>query len=160
GTSASKPALGKRTSLRTTLNAKTASLSASVPLSSPSTSASWNASVPVASFGKPDPFEPGLSTGSLTADYPLELPAGPGGLTPQVSLSYSSAALNDQHNAQSAAPWVGEGWNLSLGSISWAEHNVPAPTGCSGCPTWDDTWQLSDPYGTAAELIPPSQSDS
>jgi hypothetical protein len=78
----------------------------------------------VATFGKPDPFDVGLSSGALTARYPLELPAGPGGLTPPLSLAYNSAGLNEQHNPQGAAPWVGEGWNLSLGSISWAEHNV------------------------------------
>src|SRR5262249_31251356 len=54
------------------------------------------------------------------------------------------------------APWVGEGWNLTLGSVSWSEHNVNG-VDCASCPpNWESSWQLSDPYGTAAELIPPN----
>jgi hypothetical protein len=135
-------------------------VSAPVTLSGSSSTVTWESAVPVATFGKPDPFEPGLSSGSLAAGYPLDLPAGPGGLTPKLDLAYSSAGINDQHNVQSAASWVGEGWNLSLGSISWAEHNAAAPTTCNPsqttCPAWDNSWQLSDAYGTAAELIPPN----
>ncbi|HEU5227241.1 MAG TPA: RHS repeat-associated core domain-containing protein [Ktedonobacteraceae bacterium] len=56
-----------------------------------------------------------------------------------------------------AAGWVGEGWNLSLGSINWAEHNVVANCQTSGCGTnWENTWQISDPFGTSSELIPPN----
>jgi hypothetical protein len=86
--------------------------------------------------------------GGLTASYPIDVPAGPGGLTPPLQLTYSSASVAQQHNPQSAAPWVGEGWNLSLGAVSWAEHYVP--------PTWERSWQLSDPFGTSVELIPPN----
>jgi RHS repeat-associated protein len=151
-----QPALGKHSSARATVGPGGSSLSGPVTLSGPNTSVSWDSTVPVGAFGRPDPFEPGLSSGSLTAGYPIDIPAGPGGLTPPVELGYSSAAVNDQHNPQAAAPWVGEGWNLSLGEISWAEHQVYPPSTCTGtCPTWDDTWQLSDPFGTSAELIPP-----
>lgn len=76
---------------------------------------------------------------------------------PPLTLSYSSAAVSEQHNIQAAAPWVGEGWNLGMGSISWAEHNVTVNcvSPCSG-PTWESSWQLSDPYGNGSELIPPN----
>src|SRR5439155_8028947 len=60
-----------------------------------------------------------------------------------------------QHNPQAAAPWVGEGWNLSLGSISWAEHDVFGTCGAPCGPQWEDSWQLNDAFGTAAELVPP-----
>jgi RHS repeat-associated protein len=128
-------------------------------LSSPSTSASFNTNSPIASFGRPDPFNVDLSAGSLMASYPIDVPAGPGGLTPPLNLTYSSASVAEQHSPQAAAPWVGEGWNLSLGSISWAEHNVAS--GCQALgtctlPTWNDSWQINDAYGTAAELIPPN----
>jgi hypothetical protein len=128
-------------------------------LNSPSTAASFNTNSPIASFGRPDPFNVDLSAGSLMASYPIDAPNGPGGLTPPLKLIYSSAAVAEQHSPQAAAPWVGEGWNLSLGSISWAEHNVAS--GCQALgtctsPNWNDSWQLNDAYGTAAELIPPN----
>src|SRR5437588_7901145 len=119
-------------------------LSATVATTSSTTTASFNTNAPVASFGKPDPFNVDLNAGSLTASYPLDVPAGPGGLTPPLSLAYGSAGVAEQHNPQAAAGWVGEGWNLSLGSVSWAQHNVPAKSGGSN---WQDTWLPHDPYG-------------
>ncbi len=117
---------------------------------------SWNTDAPVAVFGKPDPFNVDLSAGSLTSTMPIDVPSGPGGLTPPVTLAYSSADVSEQHNVQGAAAWVGEGWNLSLGAITWAEHNVTSDCVSTCGSTWEDNWQLSDPYGTAAELIPPN----
>jgi hypothetical protein len=138
-----------------TLNASTSTLSAAVPMSgSSSTAVSFDTDAPVATFGKPDPFETDLSAGALSAGIPLDLPAGPGGLTPPLTLAYNSSGVSDQHNAQGAAPWVGEGWSMGLGAISWAEHNVNSS--CSSCGVqWEDSWELSDPYGTAADLVPP-----
>jgi RHS repeat-associated protein len=126
-------------------------------MASPSTAVSFGTDAPVATFGRPDPFETDLSAGALSAGIQLDLPAGPGGLTPPLHLAYNSSSVNDQHNPQGAAPWVGEGWNLGLGSISWAEHQVDL-TGCQQCTAvqWEDSWQLSDPFGTAADLVPPN----
>ena len=100
------------------------------------------------------PFEASLSGGALTSSYPLDLPAGPKGMKPPLVLAYNSAGVNGQHNAQGAAGWVGEGWNMSMGAISWAEHYVADAGGTA----WQDSWQLSDPYGTAVSLIPPTTS--
>jgi hypothetical protein len=90
------------------------------------------------------------------------VPAGPGGLTPPISLAYSSAGVSENHSVQAAAGWVGEGWNLSMGSINWSERD-----GTAGCvakntcsPVWESQWQLSDPYGTGSELIPPNNTVS
>ncbi len=117
-------ALGPLVTLSPTYDATTQTLSAPAPLATPSTSSSFGTNSSVATFGKPQPFEAGLSGASLTAGYPIDLPAGPKGFKPALTLSYNSAGVNDQHNAQGAAGWVGEGWNLSLGAISWAEHYV------------------------------------
>jgi RHS repeat-associated protein len=152
--SSAGPALGPLSRSVATLDASSRTLSAVVPASGPSTAFSFGTNAPEATFGRPEPFETDLSGGGLSAGIPLDLPAGPGGLTPPLTLSYSSASVSDQHNVAAAAPWVGEGWSLGLGSISWAEHNVNSS--CPGCPVnWEDSWQLSDPYGTAAELVPP-----
>lgn len=155
GTSSVK--LGPSSHQAAMLDAGSGTLSASVAAVSSSTGVSFNTDAPVATFGKPDPFTVGLSGGALTARYPIEVPAGPGGLTPPINLAYDSAGVSEQHNPAGAAPWVGEGWSLSLGAISWAEHNVQTvclPT----CPIqqWEDSWQISDPFGTAADLVPPN----
>jgi hypothetical protein len=136
--------------------AQTLTTTADSPLAS--TSVSFDTAAPVAAFGGPDRAQANLSSGSLTLPSTLRLPAGPGGLTPPVGLTYDSAAVSDQHNPASAAPWVGEGWNLSLGRISWAERD--AALGCCPDPEWDDTWHLVDGFGTDAELIPPSMTAS
>jgi hypothetical protein len=137
--STAKPALGPPGRQGTTLDAATTTLSATVGLNSPSTGVTFNTDAPVATFGRPDPFETDLAGGSLTAGIQLDLPAGPGGLTPPLTLSYSSASVADQHNVQGAAPWVGEGWSLGLGAISWAEHQVDL-TCQTNCPSlWEDS---------------------
>lgn len=131
-------------------------LSASPMLSDPSTSMTFGGDASIGYFGKPDPFNVDTSAGSLSAQYAIDVPAGPGGLTPPVNLSYSSEAVNGQHSPTGAVGWAGEGWNLSMGVINWSEHNVTAgcPSTCST--TWENSWQLSDPYGTSSELIPPN----
>jgi len=126
-------------------------LSAPLSLSSPSTGISFDTDSPVATFGRPDPFNVDLSAGSMTAGYPIDLPAGAGGFRPPLTLAYSSASIAEQHNPQAAASWVGEGWNLTPGAITWAEHN--ATSGGSN-PTWEDSWQLNDPFGSSVELVP------
>ena len=143
----------------TTLDTSTKTLTASPLLSTPTTSMSWDSDSPVATFGKPDPTSVDLNAGALSYDLPLSVPPGPGGLTPPVHLTYSSEAVNEQHNASAAADWAGEGWNLSLGEISWSEQNVT--TGCKSCSaTWDSSWQLSDAFGTSSDLIPPNATTS
>jgi hypothetical protein len=145
------------------LDAANSTLVTAVPMAGGTSTgaASFNTDAPVATFGKPDPFETDLSGGALTAGYPIDVPAGPGGLKPPLTLAYSSAAVNDQHSPQGSPGWVGEGWNLSLGAISWAEHDVNSycytwtnQTGCSSL--WEGSWQMSDTYGTSATLIPPN----
>jgi RHS repeat-associated protein len=144
--------LGPQTASSASLNTTNQTLTGNASMTAPSMSMSFGTNSSVATFGQPQPFEADLSGGALTASYPLNLPPGPKGIAPPVSLSYSSAALSDQHSPQGAAPWVGEGFSLSMGSISWAEHDV-ADTGGT---KWQDSWDLSDPYGNSATLIPPT----
>ncbi len=102
-----------------TLDATNQVLSASMSLGSPSTTMSFDTDSTVAGLPNADPLNADLNAGALTAQYPIEVPAGPGGLTPPIALAYDSDAVDSQHNPQAAAGWVGEGWALSLGSISW-----------------------------------------
>lgn len=150
--------LGALQSTSTHLDTSTKTLTATVPLATPSSSMSWDSDSPIATFGKPNPTSVNISTGSLSYDEPLSIPDGPGGLTPPVHLTYSSEGVNEQHNVSAAAGWVGEGWNLSLGEISWSEQNVWECSTCTA--TWNNSWQLSDAFGTSSALIPPNVTTS
>jgi hypothetical protein len=144
---ATQAGLGTASSQPLTVDPSQGTLSASPSLTTATMSASFNTNSPVATFGKPDIFTADINAGALSSGIPLDLPPGVGGLVPPLALSYSSTSVNEQHNAQGAAGWVGEGWNLAMGSITWSEHNVAG--------LWQDTWQLVDPFGTSAQLVPP-----
>ncbi len=60
-----------------------------------------------------------LSSGAATYNYPIELPPGPGGFQPKVELNYSSGSVDEMKNKQSVGSWVGIGWDLYLGRISY-----------------------------------------
>ncbi len=119
----------------------------------PPTALTWDTYTYVPAFGKPDPFTVDLAGGTLTEGTQIDVPSGPGGTLPNITLAYNSGSVSELHSPQAAANWVGEGWNLGLGEISWSEHNVLANT---QNPKWQDSWQLVDPFGTSAELIPPA----
>src|SRR6266566_1238253 len=82
------------------------------------------------------------NAGQLTYSYPLQLAPGSGGFTPQLALTYSSSIPNGRHSLTSPANNVGDGWNLSLGSIS---------TEISGSTTW---YFLNDVGNAGDRLIP------
>jgi RHS repeat-associated protein len=143
------------TTIPTAFDPVTQTIAASVSMATPLSVASFGTnSSSVATFGKPQPFEADLGGSALTSTYPLDLQGGPAGFAPPLALAYNSAGVSDQHNAQGGVGWVGEGWNLSMGAISWGEHYVADAGGTN----WQDSWQLSDPYGTGVDLIPPSTS--
>ena len=112
----------------------------------------FSTEAPTASWGKAKDVDVGLSSGSLDYRYPLSIPPGPGGLTPPLNLSYSSGSVNESHNVQGAASWVGQGWSLDLGSINWSQQNV---TSGVGTVTLENSWSINDPNGLSGQLIPP-----
>ncbi|MBA2681211.1 MAG: hypothetical protein H0U76_22775, partial [Ktedonobacteraceae bacterium] len=135
-----------------TFDATTNTLKAIVPLGS-SGGGAFTAASPVGYWGKPNVLQNDLHTGSLTDSIAIDVPAGPGGLTPPMTLNYSSEGSAGNHGAQGTAGWVGQGWTLDPGAISWSEQNIPAP---SGTANWIDKWNISDSYGTSGELLPPN----
>lgn len=148
--------IGKTASPGTTIDSSNGTFTTVAPLNSPTNSMSWGTNSAIATFGKPNPFEVNLSGAALTAGYPIDVPAGPKGFKPPLTLAYNSAGVNDQHNPQGAAGWVGEGWNLTLGSITWAEHYVNETGGAQ----WENSWELDDPFGTSATLVPPKTNET
>ncbi|MFL6118588.1 RHS repeat-associated core domain-containing protein [Actinophytocola sp.] len=57
-------------------------------------------------------------TGDFTWSYPLRVPPSPGGLAPDLALSYASSTVDGRTSAtNNQASWVGDGWDLSVGYI-------------------------------------------
>ena len=74
---------------------------------------------------------PGLSgfqispfTGAASYSIPIEVPPGPGGQQPSLSLSFNSQAVNN-FNARTQASWVGLGWSLEGSSIQRNMNGTP-----------------------------------
>jgi RHS repeat-associated protein len=61
-----------------------------------------------------DPFQVSEFTGAATFSLPLEVPPGPGGFQPDLTLSYNSQVV-DQATTKAQASWVGMGWSLDSG---------------------------------------------
>jgi RHS repeat-associated protein len=59
-----------------------------------------------------------LHSGAAQLSIPIALPAAPGGLAPQLSLTYDSGRLLSMKSDLALSSWVGMGWELSTGSIS------------------------------------------
>lgn len=100
------------------------------------------------------PFTPhfasvGGNSGQLNYTYPLQVAPGPPGTTPTLNLSYSSSDSNERHNRTSPANNVGEGWSLSMGSISAEDY--PSTSAQAG--TW---YFISGVANVSDRLIPDS----
>ncbi len=119
-------------------------------------SVTFGTQAPQATWGTPSDFQVGLNSGGLTYSSPLSIPPGPGGLQPALALNYTSGSVNENHNVQATASWVGQGWGLDLGSISWAQEDI-TPNGTNRL---ENVWHLSDPSGIGGQLIPPDLSYS
>jgi RHS repeat-associated protein len=75
------------------------------------------------------------SSGAFTYSYPVHVPPVPGGLTPDVTLGYSSQeadGLTSTTNDQ--ASWAGDGWDYSPGYIE--RDYAPCTTKPSGATNW------------------------
>ncbi|MBI4331245.1 MAG: SMP-30/gluconolactonase/LRE family protein, partial [Chloroflexi bacterium] len=66
-------------------------------------------------------FEANLHSGTVKTSYPIELPPGPGGFKPRLALTYDSGRADGMKNKRSVGGWVGIGWSLSPGFISYDE---------------------------------------
>lgn len=64
-------------------------------------------------------FQNDLHSGAATADYPIEVPAGPGGFQPKLVLTYNSARVDEMKSAKATGSWTGLGWSLDLGRVSY-----------------------------------------
>jgi hypothetical protein len=82
-------------------------------------------------------------SGAGSYDLNLWTPPGPGGLQPELKLSYNSQVI-DESGAFTQASWVGMGWSLDTGSISVNFHETDLVTSLlAPDPTVDDSFYLS-----------------
>lgn len=73
-------------------------------------------------------FQTDLHTGASEVTVPIEVPPGRGGLTPNLTLSYSSNSVNEMKARIAQGSWVGIGWDLSVGSIRKVFGEYPGET--------------------------------
>lgn len=65
-------------------------------------------------------WQVGLFSGNASFSYPIEVPAGPAGIKPDLQLSYNSASTDGKvgMRLRQQAGWVGKGWSLDTGTVS------------------------------------------
>jgi RHS repeat-associated protein len=125
---------------------------------SPSSSGSGGGSYSATTLKPSDSWSAGGGTDGFTQTYPITVPDVPGGLEPQLGLSYNSQSLDGlTSNTNNQAGDVGDGWDLTASYIerSYASchQNPSGPT-----QTYDNCWssnnQLTlDLNGQATTLI-------
>ena len=88
------------------------------------------------------------NSGQYSYSYPFALVPGPDGFTPQLHLVYSSQSTNQRYSRRAPAGDEGEGFSLSLGSITAAQY----PSGSAGgAATW---YSLNGVDGVSDRLVP------
>ncbi|GLY87485.1 hypothetical protein Airi02_054140 [Actinoallomurus iriomotensis] len=107
-------------------------------------------------------WQVGTQTGNFSWSYPMRVPPVPGGLSPQLSISYSSSSVDGRTaNTNGQPSWVGEGFDLWSGYIERrykACSDDGAPKDQYGNEPGDACWGYDNATislnGKAGELIP------
>ncbi|WP_157995721.1 RHS repeat-associated core domain-containing protein [Thermomonospora amylolytica] len=123
----------------------------------------------------------GLNTGEFTWSYPMRVPPVPGGVAPNLSIGYSSGAVDGRtSNTNSQSSWVGDGfelwpgyierryksceddgapkdeWGNSPGDLCWGYDNATITWNGRGgelVPDGDGRWRLKNDDGTRIEKL-------
>ncbi len=96
----------------------------------------------------PNQVSVGGNTGQVSYSYPLQLAPAPDGFAPQLALLYSSGTTNERQSVNSPAGDAGDGWSLSLGSITATVY----PSGSAGgAQTW---YSISGVDNISDRLVP------
>ncbi|MEU2429881.1 polymorphic toxin-type HINT domain-containing protein [Streptomyces sp. NPDC007861] len=106
-------------------------------------------------------WQTNLNTGDFSWSYPMTVPNVPGGLTPNLALSYSSAGVDGRTGStNNQSSWVGDGFDLSPGFIErrykpCAEDDVENAEGNKPgdlCWAYDNAFMTFN--GKGGELVP------
>jgi RHS repeat-associated protein len=92
-------------------------------------------------------WQAGGSTDSFSWSYPITVPPVPGGLEPNVALTYSSQAMDGLNSSTNNQPsWIGDGWDYSPGYVERGYqscHDNPAGATKTGDTCWSDNTTLT-----------------
>ncbi|MFG2471118.1 polymorphic toxin-type HINT domain-containing protein [Streptomyces canus] len=148
---------------RQTLTAKSVSLSASsaTVLAATAAASSDKGDYKATSLSASSTWNTDLSSGSFSWAYDMPVPQVPGGLAPQIGLSYSSGGVDGRTgDSNNQSSWVGDGFDLAPGFIerkykSCADDGV---TNADGNKPGDLCWAYDNATlslnGSGGELVP------
>lgn len=156
--------------LKTTADAKTKTLMASVPTQRSSSSSASTMTVAAApgpsgpqgdykasSLAPSSSWSAGGQSGDFTWSYPIVTPPGLNGPTPDLALSYSSGSVDGRTSStNNQASWIGEGFSLDPGFV---ERSYESCDQVDGTPTdvgdlcWRDDNVTITLNGQSSELI-------
>ncbi|MEU9173820.1 polymorphic toxin-type HINT domain-containing protein [Streptomyces sp. NPDC048420] len=148
---------------RQTLTAKSVSLSASsaTVLAATAAASSDKGDYKATSLSASSTWNTDLSSGSFAWAYDMPVPQVPGGLTPQVGLSYSSGGVDGRSgNTNNQASWVGDGFDLAPGFIErkYKSCSDDGVTNADGNKPGDLCWAYDNATlslnGSGGELVP------
>ncbi|MFG2985099.1 RHS repeat-associated core domain-containing protein [Streptomyces sp. NPDC048258] len=90
-----------------------------------------------------------LASGAFTYSVPIEVPAPPMGIAPDLALSYNSQEVDGRTSASNnQASWVGMGWDLNVGAIERKYKNCADDGHATfGDLCWDSPNSSADPNG-------------
>jgi RHS repeat-associated protein len=87
------------------------------------------------------------SSGAFTYSYPIAVPPVPGGLSPDVSLGYSSQAVDGlTSSTNDQASWIGDGWDYSPGYVErdYQSCETEPPGATNWSKSGDLCWSSND----------------
>lgn len=106
------------TSTSTSKATKSAVLSAATVLAATAQASGASGDYKATSLQASGSWTAGGSTGGFSWSYPIDTPAVPGGLKPNVSLGYDSKAVDGRTSASNNQPsWIGDGWDWQPGYV-------------------------------------------
>ncbi|TMR25008.1 hypothetical protein ETD86_02510 [Nonomuraea turkmeniaca] len=121
------PGCTQATPLKTANHIQQGRLTATVPLAADQTPtvlaaaagpAGDNGDYRATSLSPAGTWQVSQQTGDFSWNYPIEVPQAPGGLEPELALSYSSGSVDGRSAAANTqGSWVGDGWGLWPGYI-------------------------------------------
>ncbi|GLF93031.1 polymorphic toxin-type HINT domain-containing protein [Streptomyces yaizuensis] len=102
-----------------------------------------------------------LNTGDFTWSYSMPVPSVPGGLVPKIGLHYASGSIDGRTgNSNNQASWVGDGFDLSPGSIErrYKPCSEDGVENADGSRPGDLCWAYDNAFlsfnGKGGELVP------
>uniref|UniRef100_UPI003703B0D0 polymorphic toxin-type HINT domain-containing protein n=1 Tax=Streptomyces rhizosphaerihabitans TaxID=1266770 RepID=UPI003703B0D0 len=146
-----------------TLTASSVALSASsaTVLAATTSASGGNGDYKATSLAASSTWSTDQSSGSFAWSYDMPVPQVPGGLAPEVGLSYSSGGIDGRSgNTNNQASWVGDGFDLSPGFIERGYKGCAddGATNADGNKPGDLCWKYDNATlslnGSGGELVP------